>query len=716
MVGPASLLNGALDMELYRLAKPRAAFDQDRIHATLGAALGQKLDDVIELFHRRVLANPDQRAVIAKASSVEGLKRALKDHWAFVLSRAPDEETKKRARRIGAAHGRVGLPPADYIDSYAFLFKALAAELLAKAPRESALVAALTNSLFADMSAALTTFFGGVQTMAREREAADLVETVATEMEASNAIAESQATAMRAIVEDLAKVLAGLRGGVTLVKEGTATASNSIAAVATAVEELHSSSQEVGRQASDANTLVHEAVGKADEAERRFERLATSAARVTEIVGLIAGISNQTSLLALNAAIEAARAGENGRGFAVVANEVKTLSQRTSAATRDIAQQIAEIEAATKAAVGAMKEVRDIIGGISGIAAAVAQSSSQQVEAVQLIGHSANSAANGAASLDGSVDVFTGAMTEADTVGEKVTSQSRQVSTLFERLSTRLMVTLKEFADFDRRRFPRSPAKVPVELRLDGRSVAADVVEISEGGAVVNGLTEKLSPGTLVDAQLKEIGSLRARVLGTAEFGLRLQFIDVPEATAAALKALMHRLVAKEESLRGIVIDRSKMIASLFEGALRNREISEAELFDVNYVAIPDTNPRQYGNRALAFLDGKLPAIQEPILEMDPAVVFSAAVDRNGYLPVHNRKYSEPQGKDPVWNNAHSRNRRIFDDMTGLMAGRNTQPFLSQTYPRDLGGGRIELIKDISAPIIVNGKHWGGLRMGAKIA
>ncbi len=97
-------------------------------------------------------------------------------------------------------------------------------------------------------------------------------------------------------------------------------------------------------------------------------------------------------------------------------------------------------------------------------------------------------------------------------------------------------------------------------------------------------------------------------------------------------------------------------------------------------------------------------------------MVFSAAVDRNGYLPVHNNKYSAPQGEDPVWNNANSRNRRIFDDMTGLLAGRNTQKALSQTYPRDLGGGRIELIKDISAPIFVRGKHWGGLRMGAKIA
>jgi methyl-accepting chemotaxis protein len=97
-------------------------------------------------------------------------------------------------------------------------------------------------------------------------------------------------------------------------------------------------------------------------------------------------------------------------------------------------------------------------------------------------------------------------------------------------------------------------------------------------------------------------------------------------------------------------------------------------------------------------------------------VVFCAAVDRNGYLPVHNRIYSEPQGKDPVWNNAHSRNRRIFDDMTGLMAGRNTAEALSQTYPRDYGGGRMELMKDISAPIRVNGKHWGGLRIGARIS
>ena len=244
------------------------------------------------------------------------------------------------------------LPPRDLYRLLCVLFKALAGALLARAPRESALLPPWQIALFADMGVALTTFFTGMETMAREREAVDLVKTVETEMEASNAIAETQAAALRAIVDDLAKVLTGLRGGVTLVKDGTATAS-----------EFHrrgrrppSRSCTPPARRSDARPATPtrwsiDAVEKADEAERRFARLAASAARVTEIVGLIAGISNQTSLLALNATIEAARAGENGRGFAVVANEVKSLSQRTNAATRDIAGQIAEIEAATKAAV-----------------------------------------------------------------------------------------------------------------------------------------------------------------------------------------------------------------------------------------------------------------------------------------------------------------------------------------------------------------------------
>ncbi len=488
--------DGAQGMELYRFKGNRAApAGDDNVYAVLAGLLAPRIGDIVEKFFAGLHADPAKSAILAKASAPEGLKRTLKQHWEHLLSRAPDGETRKRARRVGDAHARINLEPREYIESYAFFFKALTEVVLTRQPREAALVAALTDTLFSDMSAALTSFFEGAETANRERESLELLGAVESEMEASNGIAETQSASLRAIVDDLEKVLKDLRGGVSLVKEGAETTSGSIGAVAAAVEELHASSQEVGRQANQTNSLVHDAVERADEAERRFGLLAASAARVTEIVGLIAGISNQTSLLALNATIEAARAGENGRGFAVVANEVKSLSQRTNAATRDIASQIAEIESATKSAVGSMKDVREIIGRISEIAASVAQSSDQQVGAIQEIGQSANSAAHGAARLGGSVDMFTGAVADAGQSTENVSTQSRQVSTLFERLSKRLMITLRNFADQDLRRNPRSPAKVPVELTLGGRQLSAEIVEISEGGALMNGLSEKIEIG-----------------------------------------------------------------------------------------------------------------------------------------------------------------------------------------------------------------------------
>jgi methyl-accepting chemotaxis protein len=156
-------------------------------------------------------------------------------------------------------------------------------------------------------------------------------------------------------------------------------------------------------------------------------------------------------------------------------------------------------------------------------------------------------------------------------------------------------------------------------------------------------------------------------------------------------------------------------IAAIFAQAVSAGKITMADLFDEQYQPIGGTDPVQYMTRFTQFCDSVLPDIQEAILAVDSRITFSCAVDRNGYLPTHNRKFSQPQGKDPVWNNANCRNRRLFNDRTGLNAGRNTQPFLLQTYRRDMGGGQFVMMKDISAPITVQGRHWGGLRMGYRI-
>jgi methyl-accepting chemotaxis protein len=156
------------------------------------------------------------------------------------------------------------------------------------------------------------------------------------------------------------------------------------------------------------------------------------------------------------------------------------------------------------------------------------------------------------------------------------------------------------------------------------------------------------------------------------------------------------------------------MISAAFERAIARGAITANDLFDERYVPVPGSNPQQHMTKFVLFTDGVLPPIQEPLLKADERIAFCAAVDRNGYLPTHNLKYSQPQSDDSVWNSANCRNRRIFNDRTGLSAGRSTRPFLLQTYRRDMGGGNFVLMKDVSAPITVRGRHWGGFRIGFK--
>jgi methyl-accepting chemotaxis protein len=197
---------------------------------------------------------------------------------------------------------------------------------------------------------------------------------------------------------------------------------------------------------------------------------------------------------------------------------------------------------------------------------------------------------------------------------------------------------------------------------------------------------------------------------------LHLEFLEM---SADARAQLEHKLASIREENREIIsraVDVANQIARVLEGLVERGKLTQADLFDNNYIAIEGTDPEQCRTRFLSVLEEALPPIQEALLASDARMVFCAAVDRNGYLPVHNRKYSFPQRPgDRQWNTANSRNRRIFDDRAGLAAGRNVRPYLIQVYPRDMGNGVTIMMREIDAPIRAFGKHWGGFRSAYKL-
>jgi len=172
-------------------------------------------------------------------------------------------------------------------------------------------------------------------------------------------------------------------------------------------------------------------------------------------------------------------------------------------------------------------------------------------------------------------------------------------------------------------------------------------------------------------------------------------FVDKAIATAAAISAIMQKTVDSN----GLGI---------------------GDLFDETYVEIKGTNPQQYNTKSMSFLEKVLPEIQEAVLKFNSRAVFCVAVDRNAFLPVHNAVYSKAQrraasAEDIAWNTANCRNKRFFKDRVGYAAAQNEKEVLLRVYRREMGGGQFVQMKDVSAPIYVSGKHWGGLRIGYKV-
>jgi methyl-accepting chemotaxis protein len=141
---------------------------------------------------------------------------------------------------------------------------------------------------------------------------------------------------------------------------------------------------------------------------------------------------------------------------------------------------------------------------------------------------------------------------------------------------------------------------------------------------------------------------------------------------------------------------------------VKGNKLTLAQLFDTFYIPIPDTDPQKYHTQYDRLTDETIRIILDAYLEKDKRIKFVVAVDKNGYLPTHNSRYSKPLTGDGNYDTQHNRTKRMFNDRTGLAAARNEKPYLLQSYSRDTG----EVMKDLSVPIYIEGQHWGAIRIG----
>tara|TARA_R110000824_G_scaffold313803_1_gene500637 strand:- start:69940 stop:71604 length:1665 start_codon:yes stop_codon:yes gene_type:complete len=148
-------------------------------------------------------------------------------------------------------------------------------------------------------------------------------------------------------------------------------------------------------------------------------------------------------------------------------------------------------------------------------------------------------------------------------------------------------------------------------------------------------------------------------------------------------------------------------LGKMLEKAIASGELSETKLFQPHYEQIPGTQPPLYKTGFDTFTDKHLPTLQEPMLKQ-LGLSYAIACDRKGYVPTHNQAVSREPTGDYAHDLKYCRSKRIFDDPTGSRCGAHEKPLLLQTYKRDTG----EIMHDLSVPVYVQGKHWGGFRVG----
>jgi len=529
-----------------------------------------------------------------------------------------------------------------------------------------------------------------------------------------------------AVVADSGSQMAGARSDLDLIRAANTRlrnaarqASAGAEGVSQATGTIAAASRDIDEAMLQATTRVQQATQQVAQAHGLLGQLSQASEAIIGVVETISAVAKQTNLLALNATIEAARAGEAGKGFAVVAGEVKALSAQVSRSAEDIRARIAHLSETASATMEAVGGVNQAIDELAPLVEQARSGSEEQSTALDQVASQSSEGAECVIQVVACAEEVETALQTCTARMEKAATGSGKAAEAASALTRRFTAVIRQCEIGDRRRHDRYPVELGVTAQIGARNLKTASIDISRGGILLTlpeDLREHVDPQSSLMLDISGIGAIRARIAGISAMGLHCAFLDDDPQATIAVAAKVARIAQEFSPLITRAQDMAAKVARAIEASVASGRLARDAAFDTGYRLIPGSDPQQFQTAYTAVFEEILLGLIEPPLAEDERLTFCLAIDRNGYIPVHNRAFSQTQRPDdPVWNAAHCRNKRIFDDRAGITAARSTRDFVVQAYARDMGGGKVVMMREVDAPIRIFGRHWGGLRMAYRL-
>lgn len=209
--------------------------------------------------------------------------------------------------------------------------------------------------------------------------------------------------------------------------------------------------------------------------------------------------------------------------------------------------------------------------------------------------------------------------------------------------------------------------------------------------------------------------AVRSRI--SVKISLTLAIVLLVLTALAATYITMHQTAQMEE----LTLEKARVSARIgarqfgdvLDAAIDGGALTVNDAFDRQYVQIKGYDwgdKPKFHTRYDSLIEPAVLVFQDAFLEQED-FVYAVGVDENGYLPTHNTRFQKPLTGDPQKDLSGNRTKRMFNDPVGIAAAKNREPGHLQRYARDTG----EIMWDVSSPVFVKGKHWGGFRIGVSM-